>query len=179
MKPLHLNESVVVQLKQNLGLDNANVTDGIHTASQVCLEWFQMKSQPCCLADLVEALMYTPGLGKLVSRLSPPCKCLLSIVMYINIVNYTCFSDCSNTPDVCKFIKTLHVHWKQFASNLGYTEDDVSSIVKRSYGGTDGEIRTFLRVWCMPDCGGRTRDILEEVKRRAGIHIPGWDAASV
>ena len=68
----------------------------------------------------------------------------------------------SNPPEVYQFVLNLQVQWRSLATHLGYTEREIGSILRA--GGNDYrmQIRLFLRVWWMPDCGeGKTVTILQ------------------
>ena len=82
---------------------------------------------------------------------------------------------------VYSFFKNLKQHWKRIASYIGITLKEMQMIEQHSIrDDTDSQVQMFLRIWQLPNCGDKTTEILEEVKRRAGIgHVETTIASMV
>lgn len=75
VEAMEIQGDVAFQLRQNLGLSNAaGAEQETEDVQQICLEWLHSSTTTHTLEGLVQALMYTRSLGRLVSRLLPHCK---------------------------------------------------------------------------------------------------------
>ena len=75
-----------------------------------------------------------------------------------------------NTRKIYTFVKCLHQQWQQLALYLGYTQEEIDAIVERCPpNDINYQIKMFLRLWWMPNCGTMTQGILDDLKRCAGI----------
>ena len=79
----------------------------------------------------------------------------------------------SNPREVYQFVLNLQAQWRSLATHLGYTEQEIGCILRA--GGNDYrmQIRLFLRVWWMPDCGeGKTVNILQRgMNMYTSLHV--------
>ncbi len=71
MPSITVSEDQCRQLRHNLGL---SISPGKGNLKEIVDEWYNNCSARPSLADLVKALMLTPGLGRQVSRLLPYCE---------------------------------------------------------------------------------------------------------
>jgi ankyrin repeat protein len=92
---------------------------------------------------LVSALLLTPFTGRYLSLLLPYCHC--------------------NPPHVYQTLLRLQQNWPALAVHLGYTEVEIDAVARAGEGRLQPQVRMFLRVWWMPDCGDKTPGLLDQV----------------
>jgi len=99
------------------------------------------------IEDLIHAFLQRPGLGHLVSQLFPMCH--------------------SNPPSVWNIFDGIGHTWVEFALYLGYTKEQIASIMKQSPNSVGLQIRLFLREFQLPDMDSRTQSILVKATQNA------------
>ena len=62
-------------------------------------------------------------------------------------------------------MRCFKAQWKAFASFLGYTVQEIAAVEAKGGKDTYAQIKLFLRVWWMPDCGEKKEmmDTLQQV----------------
>ena len=76
----------------------------------------------------------------------------------------------SNPPAVWNYVRDMEKDWEHLASFLGYSDLLISEIKSKSSWDVKSQIRDFMRVCLIPDCGeGRTREIMEKI---SGLIMP-------
>ena len=78
--------------------------------------------------------------------------------------------DKSFPKDVWYFLVGLKAQWITFATFVGFNKKEVSTIELLTPGLVEKQIKTFSKVWWMPELKeGKNCEILEEVSHQAGI----------
>ena len=74
-------------------------------------------------------------------------------------------SGSSNPPAVWNYVRDIGKNWKNLASFLGYSDSLISEIDRKSPRDVKSQIRNFMRVCLIPDCGEhRTEEIMDMIK---------------
>lgn len=74
LKQLEVSPAIAATFIANLGLNQRQSGLQLNNVQEISQYWLQVKGQKCTMEDLVQALLFTPGLGHLVSGLLPPSK---------------------------------------------------------------------------------------------------------
>lgn len=69
------------------------------------------------------------------------------------------------------FLDSLGEKWEDYALFLGFTNDEIYGLKRRSFGKTQQEIKNFSKVWRIPDMERANDDILHCVLEEANIDL--------
>ena len=88
---------------------------------------------------------------------------ILKCIIFLSISHH---SGSSNPPAVWNYVRDIGKNWKHLASFLGYSDSLISEIDSKSPLDVKSQIRNFMRVCLIPDCGGeqRTEEIMDKIK---------------
>ena len=90
------------------------------------------------------------------------CSMLILIAILLPISHH---SGCSNPPAVWNYVRDIGKDWKNLAIFLGYSDSLISEIDSKSPHDVKSQIRNFMRVCLIPDCGEhRTEEIMDMIE---------------
>ena len=158
-------EDLAKDFAKSLGVAGNELGDVPVTELRIIAQiWIHSNPNQCTPVGFVEALVCTKGLGKFASGIGCKYPTTHSVwhMIYISSVP-------SNPPDVKSFFLNLGEKWWNVATFLGYSKDELESVVTELHNTYDQMIASFLTAFKMPDCGASTLPILHRAAQKAGI----------
>ena len=75
----------------------------------------------------------------------------------------------NNPHEARAWFSSLQDKWWEVASWLGYTKDDIEVVESEMDKNPESQIRKFLEIFQMPDCGARTMPVLHKLGDLSGV----------
>lgn len=87
----------------------------------------------------------------------------------VKLTYFIQFIDPTNPPEVVSFFVTLKEEWLNIPYYLGYTEEEIAALNSGNGAYLESQVRRFLNIWEMPDCGTSTVPLLHKLAQLAGV----------
>ena len=174
LKGKQVSPQLAKEFQFTLGLDDNDVPAGQTDLGIISEKWILKKTAACSPEALVEALVLTPGLGRFASGIG----CMFNIEYVCiaspgkptyNLSGISLHAGPNNPHEARAWFSSLQDKWWDVASWLGYTKDDIEVVESEMDKNPESQIRKFLEIFQMPDCGARTMPVLHKLGDLSGV----------